>query len=759
MTSHEPTQMDDRHSGVAATQLDPHSDVAATHLDTEHAASTAPRRSLPASLAADYEIVRTLGRGSQAEVFLCRHRETGDQVAVKLYSSSNHRLNRQLTSLIERADSAHILPTRFGQDGSDEWETQEYIAHGTVADVAALHDRPLPERFVHDLVRESALALAHAHALGLAHRDIKPSNILVRSVEPLDLVLADFGLARELIAGAEIGSTSHTPGFASPEALRDEVHGFPGDWWSLGVTLYEVIVGRHPFTDENGRRWNDFKIGALLERDDVDLSDIPDGRLRLLLRGLLTRDPEHRWTDEQVLAWCRGRTPEVVEASPSGSHLAAPRTWSYAGFLGQEFHDPAALGQALVDHWDQAVRLLHDRQGRASLHNALAQTAHADAVASVFHRHSINLLSEDAVVFELGRLLLPDQDPCFRGVALTAAELGRVAASAAQGDPASGAWIGRLRHDDILDKTTGHAQHQQFAAVNNDLRSWWTTWDQLVGQAEAEQRRHFATLSATLPGLQPADLRAVLDDLAPMVEGPLLQAALSDDVSPRLSEDAAQTLRRPDVAPWLTSFGEATQTSARPVPRNLLVARLRGAAQADLHAQAAAQREREERQAAAMRESAAAVRAAATAERKAALKRQIPGAFGLPLLILTLGFVVSLGIGSGELDLPTRAWLPRYLLLFGAAAVIVVVTKFLLLPRQGIAAIVGGFTSIATYVAYALCIEQLYPEATTPEALAPYSDSILNWLAVVPAVGTTAYLLTSLLTRTRHTTPRSPHVR
>src|SRR5262249_15024907 len=106
------------------------------------------------------------------------------------------------------------------------------------------------------LVAQAAKALAAAHAAGIVHRDIKPANLMVR---PDGFVkVLDFGLARRLRGagapglapgsqGTEPGTHVGTPLYMSPEQARAEPVGAASDIFSLGLVLYELATGRHPF--------------------------------------------------------------------------------------------------------------------------------------------------------------------------------------------------------------------------------------------------------------------------------------------------------------------------------------------------------------------------------------------------------------------------------------------------------------------------------------------------------------------------------
>jgi serine/threonine-protein kinase len=108
---------------------------------------------------------------------------------------------------------------------------------------------PFPEARALELVEKIARALHHAHEKGLVHRDLKPENVFLRG--PLDPVIMDFGIAKHVDAATltASGGIVGTPSYLSPEQVKGEVRDLDArcDVWGLGLLLYEMLAGRHPF--------------------------------------------------------------------------------------------------------------------------------------------------------------------------------------------------------------------------------------------------------------------------------------------------------------------------------------------------------------------------------------------------------------------------------------------------------------------------------------------------------------------------------
>merc|ERR1711988_1461223 len=95
----------------------------------------------------------------------------------------------------------------------------------------------------------TAAAFAHIHSKNIIHRDLKPENILL--CQNGYSKLTDFGFAKILEPGTRTYTLCGTPEYIAPEVLLNKGHGKPVDWWTLGILIYEMIVGYPPFVDED----------------------------------------------------------------------------------------------------------------------------------------------------------------------------------------------------------------------------------------------------------------------------------------------------------------------------------------------------------------------------------------------------------------------------------------------------------------------------------------------------------------------------
>ncbi len=179
----------------------------------------------------------------------------------------------------------------------------EYLPNGTLKERIAAG--LTPEQGL-TYIRQIASALGYAHGLGLVHRDVKPANILFRADGTA--VLSDFGIAKSLddrTQFTQAGFAVGTPSYMSPEQARGQDIDGRADLYALGVVLYEILVGKLPYTGNDA-------LSTALAHLTEPLPELPvhHGRYQDVLRKLLAKDPAERFPDAAALLRALDNLPE-----------------------------------------------------------------------------------------------------------------------------------------------------------------------------------------------------------------------------------------------------------------------------------------------------------------------------------------------------------------------------------------------------------------------------------------------------------------
>lgn len=215
----------------------------------------APEPAAGASLKGRYTITGKLGEGGMGAVYAAFDTQLQQKVAIKLLKQSMSLNEKAIEQLKREALVAmklsHPLIMRlinFERDGQNAFLLMELVDGSTLESVAkARPDKRLPPKLAAQITYKICEALEYAHASGVIHRDIKPANIMIETGSN-SIKLMDFGIARALLEGtAEKPPIAGTLPYIAPEAFEGAMPGPRTDIYALGLTLYELVAGAHPF--------------------------------------------------------------------------------------------------------------------------------------------------------------------------------------------------------------------------------------------------------------------------------------------------------------------------------------------------------------------------------------------------------------------------------------------------------------------------------------------------------------------------------
>ena len=295
-------------------------------------------------------------KGAEADIFVID--AGGERRVLKLY---RHRMEPKVEVLRRVADVSRrnrqyfveFFDTGFDETTGRWYELQEYMPLGSLKDIP--QDVKRAPDFIARFVPELAGAIHCLHENGIIHCDIKPANILIRSLDPPDIVLTDFGISSILAAdmSQKMTGLKGTPMYWAPEAFSREI-GRPCDWWGMGIVLLELLAGENPFEG-----MNDSQIIHRLTLGNVGIPDSIDPVWAALVRGLLTKDDSRRWGKGEIDRWSSGdRDVPVFYANEAAvSDMLKPFQ-----FEGADYYDEASLARAFASSeavWLASLGYLH----------------------------------------------------------------------------------------------------------------------------------------------------------------------------------------------------------------------------------------------------------------------------------------------------------------------------------------------------------------------------------------------------------------
>ena len=250
-----------------------------------------------------WTLVRELGRGGMGAVFEARHVSLNTQAAVKVLSPGlesrdafrqRFRREAELQAQLRHPNVARVLD--YLEDGGQWFLVLEYLDRGSLADHLS-RGEPVSRQQAVEWMRDALAGLGHAHGKGIVHRDVKPANLMFGARG--EVVVMDFGIARADAAPGltATGITVGTPQYMSPEQIVTP-HRIDGraDIYSLGIVLYELLVGRRPFESRS-----EFSVlQAHVSEPPPPLRSIDPSvppELEAVVMRALAKAPEQRYPD------------------------------------------------------------------------------------------------------------------------------------------------------------------------------------------------------------------------------------------------------------------------------------------------------------------------------------------------------------------------------------------------------------------------------------------------------------------------------
>ncbi|EFM64215.1 kinase domain protein [Peptostreptococcus stomatis DSM 17678] len=254
-----------------------------------------------------YEILRKIGDGGMAFVYQARDKLLNRIVAVKVLRPEFVDDQEFLVKFKREAEAVASLSHPnivnvydVGEDGKVHYIVMEYVDGQNLKEIIQ-DEGSLEEYTALDIAKQIARALSAAHRNGIIHRDIKPHNILI-SKDGRQVKVADFGIAKAVSSSTmtNMGSVIGSVHYISPEQAKGKHLTSNADLYSLGIVLYEMIIGRVPFSGDSPISIALKHINEDIAFTDQDKINIPNS-VRTIISKLTQKEPANRYQTAEEL--------------------------------------------------------------------------------------------------------------------------------------------------------------------------------------------------------------------------------------------------------------------------------------------------------------------------------------------------------------------------------------------------------------------------------------------------------------------------
>lgn len=308
-----------------------------------------------------YEIIRLLGRGGMGEVYLAQDTRLGRLVAIKLLlQQSKQSIERFILEAQTTAQCHHeniVVVHDLVESESVPYMVLEYIAGLSLREAMADCHKALQAIAV-EIMLPVVRALECAHAMGIVHRDLKPENILLADSGQIKVV--DFGIAKQVTPNpftafparatpldphfaTQDGHFKGTLPYMSPEQWEDDGVDGRTDIWAVGIVLFELLAGKHPFDGQWASQL------ALIPDLDAPMPSAREkmpygGALAEIIDRCLKKRKEERWASAAELAMALEKVREQDLASAVEPERVEREIESFEVRPGRRQHDAIDFG-------------------------------------------------------------------------------------------------------------------------------------------------------------------------------------------------------------------------------------------------------------------------------------------------------------------------------------------------------------------------------------------------------------------------------
>ena len=242
----------------------------------------------------DYDKLKTVGLGSYGRVRLCKNKKTGAIYVMKILKKNEIIKQKQvdhvysefnILSMLKHPFIVQLIGYNF-EDPKHIYFILEYIQGGEL--FSLLRNKvTFPVSQTKFYIAHIITIFEYLHSKNIVYRDLKPENILINKNGYLKLT--DFGFAK-ILDNEKTYTLCGTPEYLAPEIILNKGHGKAVDWWTLGILLYEMLVGIDPFSDDDP-----MKTYQKILKGKINFPKTIDKDAKSLIKHLLTQDTSKRY--------------------------------------------------------------------------------------------------------------------------------------------------------------------------------------------------------------------------------------------------------------------------------------------------------------------------------------------------------------------------------------------------------------------------------------------------------------------------------
>jgi len=360
-----------------------------------------------AKLIGRYEISEELGRGGMSTVYVAFDPKLHREVALKLMDqqlttepSFVARFEREARTIAALEHNAIVSIYDFGEFDSWLYLVMPYMKGGSLKEQIARG--PLSPEQSYDVVRRIGSALDKAHSKNIIHRDLKPGNILLD--EEQEAYLTDFGIVKVAKGDTEYltqtGQTIGTFAYMSPEQLMGETLDGRSDLYALGIVLYEMLTGKHPYGDETTTDAAMAVAHTQAPIPDVteDNSDLPPA-FAGVIRKVLAKTPADRYATGRELS------EAIAEAlTAQASHPSPATAMPTKDELAPELEDQQEMAPVVAGKTER----LADKSERPAVAASQGENGELPAAISPLPRWAVWLVGIATIIAAMGAVVASD---------------------------------------------------------------------------------------------------------------------------------------------------------------------------------------------------------------------------------------------------------------------------------------------------------------------------------------------------------------